>query len=81
MNIFTEATVMTALVTLVVLALVTVVMVRKYGQQEKAQIRQRLVEKAHKYDIGATESLTNTELAEQVHVAKQQAKSDKMKTA
>ncbi len=76
-----EATTITALITLLVLALVTVVMVRKYNRTHQAEIRARLLDKAEKYDIAAPEELETSELAAQVRAAKHEQKQRNLKTA
>ncbi len=76
-----EATMITALITLLVLTLVTVVMVRKYNRTHRAEVRARLLKKAEKYDIEAPEKLDTDQLTAQVRAAKQEQKQRNLKTA
>ncbi|ALD64890.1 MULTISPECIES: hypothetical protein [Micrococcaceae] len=76
-----ETTMLTALVTLAVLAIVTVVMVRKYNRNHHAEIRQGLLKQAHDYDIASPDDMTNNELTVQIRAAKRARKHRNIKTA
>ncbi|MFJ2619267.1 hypothetical protein [Glutamicibacter sp. NPDC087344] len=76
-----EATILTALVTLTVLAIVTVVMVLKYNRQHHEEIRQGLLKQAAHYGIASPDELTNSELTLQIRAAKRARKQRNIKTA
>jgi len=76
-----EPTLVTALITLLVLTLVTVVMVRRYNRTHQAEIRLRLLDKADKYNIQSAEDLQTAELASAVRAAKRAEKQREVKTA
>lgn len=71
-----DATVVTALVTLIVLAIATVVLVIRYKRTHQAEIRQALVAKARKRGVASPEDLSNHDLVLQIRAAKRQRKHD-----
>ncbi|MCS3492946.1 MULTISPECIES: hypothetical protein [Actinomycetes] len=71
-----DATVVTALVTLIVLAIATVVLVIRYKRTHQAEIRQALVAKARKRGVASPEDLSNHDLVLQIRAAKRQRKQD-----
>jgi len=71
-----DATVVTALVTLIVLAIATVVLVIRYKRTHQAEIRQALVAKARKRGVASPEDLSNRDLVLQIRAAKRQRKQD-----
>lgn len=76
-----EATVLTAVVTLVILAAASVVMVIRYNRAHRTEIRAALVNKAYRFGIAAPEDLSNHDLNMQIRAAKRQGKSKGMKAA
>ncbi|MGJ3402032.1 hypothetical protein [Glutamicibacter sp. Je.9.36] len=71
-----DATVVTALVTLIVLAIATAVLVIRYKRTHQAEIRQALVTKARKRGVASPEDLSNHDLVLQIRAAKRQRKQD-----
>lgn len=71
-----DATVLTAVVTLIVLAIVTVVMVKRYARTHQAEIRQALISKAQKHGVASPEDMSNHDLNLQIRAAKRQRKHD-----
>lgn len=71
-----DATVVTALVTLIVLAIATAVLVIRYKRTHQAEIRQALVAKARKRGVASPEDLSNHDLVLQIRAAKRQRKQD-----
>lgn len=76
-----EVTLLTALVTLAVLAGASVYLVAQYRRTHATQIRTSLMRQAAKYAIASPDRLTNKELAVAVHEAKREHKQGQMKTA
>jgi len=78
-----ETTILTAVVTLIVLAIVSVFMVIRYKKDHQAEIRQALVTKAHRFGVASPEDLSNHDLSIQIREAKRQQKNNNndLKTA
>lgn len=76
-----ETTILTAVVTLIVLAIVSVFMVIRYKNDHQAEIRQALVAKAYRYGVASPEDLSNHDLGIQIREAKRQQKNNDLKTA
>lgn len=71
-----DATLITAVVTLIVLAVATAVLVIRYKRTHQAEIRQALIAKARKRGVASPEDLSNHDLALQIRAAKRQRKQD-----
>lgn len=76
-----EVTLLTALVTLAVLAGASIYLVAKYRRTHASQIRESLMRQARKYAVAAPDELTNHDLAVAIHDAKRESKQRQMKTA
>ncbi|MGP9608273.1 hypothetical protein ACT3TP_05410 [Glutamicibacter sp. AOP38-B1-38] len=76
-----EVTVLTALVTLTVLAGASIYLVAKYRRTHAAKIRESLIRQANKHGVASPESLANQELMARIHEAKRDRKQAQMKTA
>ncbi|MGQ3383663.1 hypothetical protein [Glutamicibacter sp. TV12E] len=78
-----ETTILTAVVTLIILAIVSVMMVIRYKRDHQAEIRQALVAKARRYGVASPDDLSNQDLSIQIREAKRQQKNknNDLKTA
>lgn len=76
-----EVTLLTALVTLAVLAGASIYLVAKYRRTHASQIRESLMRQARKYAVTAPDELTNHELAAAIHDAKRENKQRQIKAA
>ncbi|WP_159612538.1 hypothetical protein [Glutamicibacter sp. JC586] len=71
-----ETSILTAVVTLVILAIVSIMMVIRYKKDHQAEIRQALVNKAFRHGIASPEDLSNHDLSLQIREAKRQRKNN-----
>lgn len=69
-----ETSILTAVITLVVLAIISVMMVVRYKKDYQAEIRQALMNKAYRHGIASPEDLSNHDLLMQIRDAKRQRK-------
>ncbi|WP_404287061.1 hypothetical protein [Glutamicibacter arilaitensis] len=76
-----DVTVLTALVTLAVLAGASTYLVAKYSRAHAIKIRESLIQRANKHGIVFPEGLSNNELLAQIHEAKRDRKQGQMKAA
>lgn len=76
-----EVTILTALVTLVVLAAVSWALVVRYMRLHAESIRESLMTQAHKYEIASPETLNNNDLMHAIRAAKREQKHRRITTA